>query len=204
MLNLLVAHHAEAVPFIERYRLSKRSGDNHPDYFENASIRLLITGQGEDRSRVSTTRFCQSAPVSRGEGWLNFGLAGSSTFSVGTLTRGYAVTRSGDNNLALAKWPTMPSDQSLPEVLIRSTHDPEQRYLDSGVYDMEAFALYDVLSGHHHQSKFWICKLVSDGPDRPLTNLNKRDLGRLIQKKAQSITVQSDILLRSLNAQIPE
>ena len=204
MLNLLVAHHAEAVPFIERYRLRKRSGDGHPDYFENTSLRLLITGQGERRSRDSTTRFCESVPVSKGEGWLNFGVAGSSMFPVGTLTRGYAVTRPGDYHLALAKWPTTEPEQSLPEALIRSVQEPEQRYLDSAVYDMEAIALYDVLSRHHQQSRFWICKLVSDSPDRSLNNVSKRNLGDLIQKKALLITSHSDILLQSLNSQKSE
>ena len=199
MLNLLVAHYAEAAPFIERYRLRKQSIDGQMEYFENASLRLLITGQGEQRSRSSITRFCETAPVVRGDGWLNFGLAGSSNFDVGTLTLGYSVIASGHDPLPLAKWPSSESVSALPAVLIRSVEDPEKRYQENGVYDMEAWALYDVLSRRRYQSQFWVCKLISDGPDQPLTKSHKRDLAELIQKKASSITDQSDILLRSLN-----
>lgn len=198
MLNLLVAHHAEAVPFIERYELIQVADLKPVKYLKNESVRLLIVGQGKDKCRASLLHFINQIPYSERDRWLNFGIAGSSQVSLGSLIRGASLMGSESEALALTDWPTREGDQKLPDSLIRTVKQPERIYKQAGVYDMEAAELYALLREHNCQERFWVFKLVTDGPTQPLDKLTQREIIDLIRKKALAITNQSDILLHSI------
>jgi hypothetical protein len=198
MLNLLVAHHAEAVPFIERYGLTRVADSNPVKYLKNGSVRLLITGQGKDRCRAALLGFIEQVPHSDQDRWLNFGVAGSSQFSLGSLVRGASLMGSEGAALALMDWPTQEGDQRLPDSVIRTAKQPERMYKQDGVFDMEAAELYALLGQHNCHERFWALKLVTDGPTQPVDKSTRRATIDLINIKASAITSQSDIFLQTV------
>lgn len=198
MLNLLVAHHAEAMPFIERYRLTRVADSNPMKYLQNESVRLLIVGQGNDKCRASLLQFIKQVPHSDQDRWLNFGIAGSSQFSLGSLVRGASLMGAGSRALALVDWPTQEGDQKLPDSVIRTVKQSERFYKQAGVYDMEAAELHALLREHNCHERFWVLKLVSDGPTQPADQFKQRAIIDLITKKALVIASQSDILLQTI------
>ena len=197
MLNLLVAHHAEASPFIKRYGLTRVADSDDLDYLENETVRLLIVGQGKDKCRISILRFIKEVPCLEQDRWMNFGIAGSSQFSVGELVRGASIEGSEYETHALVDWPTNGADQNMPGAVIRTVVKPERNYKESGVYDMECAELFALLRQHDYHKHFWVLKLVTDGPAQSVDKLRKREMTDLIRKKALVITNHSDMLLQS-------
>ncbi|MGI9318552.1 MAG: hypothetical protein ACR2QW_14575 [bacterium] len=196
MLNLLIAHHAEAAPFIEHYSLSVTKKENRLKYFESGAVRLLLTGEGEENSRASVSDFCAQLHGLEYDYWLNFGVAGSSQFPIGQLVRGSSIQYHGGESNDLAPWPIESADREIPGAIIRTVEKPELDYPGEGVFDMEVATLYSVLSeyGYDYDQRFMTLKLVSDGPARSADKLSKKAMIDLIKKNVQSITWHSDIL----------
>jgi nucleoside phosphorylase len=195
MLNIVTAHYLEATPFIDYYRLSRQQSDAGQLYYENRGIRLLITGQGRKNCLHSLKRYCAAVANNHRDWWINFGVAGSSQYPVGEMVQVEQIEARGVAEISLVTI----TELDMPLVLDHSVHTVETEYSKSGVYEMEAMTIAQLLEQSESLDRLLVIKLISDGPLQSAASNTKSKLKNLIKSHSDSIAAASDIILQQIN-----
>jgi len=191
---VLCAHKIEAEPFIQRYGMVQTSNVEGMTLFEGVGVQLLLTGQGRDNVARSLSKFFLRHSPQDIDYWLNFGIAGSSEFEIGTMITVCQVHHIS-TNMSLAV--NTAHCDTLPLCRCYTVDAIEQRYLTGGVYDMEAAAIVDALQAHNVLQQLRLLKLVSDGPGYSVENLDLHTIRLMVTENADLITRVSDQLMPS-------
>lgn len=183
MLNIVVAHRLEASPVIEGLSLKSRAWRGEQSLFLGPMCRLIISGQGAEACSQGTARLMEIAgseaqpdtdPFHRtGDYWLNFGIAGSACAAVGSLAHAGSVTDAMNHE----HWRLEPFFRhDLPTVNLLTVPSPKTVYEDDEMYDMEAAGMLRTLSRQDVPAlhRVAVLKLISDGPQQPVTLLNRK------------------------------
>ena len=202
-LTICTAHYPEAKPFIDHYRLTQYVSDNGQSYYANsvnqdAAIRLLVTGQGQENCEFSLGRFFTHVKEPEADLWLNFGIAGSAGFSIGSIVLATALidqqTRTR-RNLSLHDGNPLPCIPGRGEVVTAAS--PESLYLGDYLYDMEAAAIAGQLENRGILERLVVVKLVSDGPDQPIEKGFLSRVSNLIAETSPLLVEVSNCLMDS-------
>lgn len=177
MINIVTAFAGEARPFIDALSLDPRPGRGPFAVYQRGDVRLIISGMGVGGAEAAT-RFL-GGRADAADRWLNFGIAGSAQFEVGRLVvaRRVCGPSSGES------WRCYrPPALDWPAAVVRSVERIETAYAKPGVYDMEAAGICRALGPRRCAAQLSCIKLVSDGPHRPASRLDKKTVRAMLAK----------------------
>ncbi|MDD9857011.1 MAG: hypothetical protein OXU96_03010 [Gammaproteobacteria bacterium] len=177
MINIVAAFAGEARPFIDALSLGLQPGCGPFVVYERGDARLIISGMGVDSAEAAVRFLSDRADTANR--WLNFGIAGSAQFGLGMLVvaRRVCGPSSGES------WRCYrPPALSWPDAVVRSVERPETAYAKSGVYDMEAAGICRALGPRRCAAELSCIKLITDGPGRPASRLDKKTIRAMLAK----------------------
>lgn len=187
MLNILVAHKPEAAGIIQSFNL--RRDQNFPEYsvYSGDGIRVCITGSGFQRSCRATKYIHNSLRKSHPEEsleWMNFGIAGSGLFEIGSVVIADSVVHSATNK----KWnmrQLSPNYRLL--CCICSVDKPQEDYSSPVVYEMEAAGMMSALEEFDQCDNAVVIKVISDGPDYSVNCLTIESIQAVLSHSCKDI-----------------
>ncbi|MBX2869280.1 MAG: hypothetical protein KTR18_11430 [Acidiferrobacterales bacterium] len=194
MLVILVAHHAEGNALIEHYNLNQDHQDKSGRRFLGEEVCLRIIGQGETNARQSVIKELAAVSHPGNLHWLNIGIAGSAEWRAGSLVEVKQISSDQTTDNALSF--TLHQRKLAPPSVCLSVAEPTETYPQSGVVDMESYAIAAELSARSMLNSLTVVKLVADGPENPLNTLNLSDIRRLLDRSRIHIIGISDKLKR--------
>ena len=187
-LNLIVAHGLEAEPLIELFQLKQTRRASPFKLLGNESgVNLVVSGMGKERAAGATSRLaamqqCESAdaPVAA---WLNVGIAGHQSLSVGS---GVIANKITDSSSGAAFFPALILSDYASSALI-TVDRPEQDYPENAAYDMEAAGFWPTAAAAGAFEFAQAYKIVSDNPSQPTEKVDAALVRRLLLDQAGAL-----------------
>lgn len=159
-LNIIMAHRREATGLISKLKLKQQCVKPFHIYENDESkIRLVISGQGKTRMAAAVAHLSEPDSI-----FINLGIAGHKDAPLGEL---FAVSKL--SQLQGRQFYPKFSTKELPHCALTSVDVPEENYRSAMLYDMEAWAFYDIASLYTTHEKIYVYKMVSDNSEQPLT-----------------------------------
>jgi len=157
--------------------------------YAKESTYLVITGIGKINAAAATAHALSRLP---GNGCaINLGIAGSDN-PVGSLFRANRIIDdNSSNNQAL--YPPEISRHQLPGITVRSVDQPETNYRSSEAFDMEAHAFCKTARRYLTAELVQSLKVISDGPEKPLTKENNKQNDFMFSKQFVSNLIAQNI-----------
>ncbi len=109
--------------------------------------------------------------------WLNVGIAGHSTLSVGSVRLAERIVEVGSGR---AESPPALAGVEIATDALYTVDEPELRYLLMGLYDMEASGFLRAASRGVARELVQVLKIVSDNPSSPPSRLDRRTISQLV------------------------
>ena len=180
----VVALLSEAKPLIEKLRLKNLSIDSlHPIYANDEGTDwLVITGVGQLNAASGSASLYQACPKSNSANWVNIGIAGGGTNSIGELFYVRSV-RQKSTNTKNSFYPFILPNLKIKTADLITTDLPETNYNQEALFDMEAWAFYKILQKKITRELISVFKVVSDNSVESLNSLNKHSISSLIEGK---------------------
>ena len=195
VLQFIVAHAAEAQPIIQGLRLRRVPAADAPGprCFRGTAASLSICGQGAAAAQRAARALMQP-PRAPATIWCNFGVAGSGEYAGGTLVQAHTVVDATDDAVWPLTGPRLAGPlHGLPQTVVRTVAEPETRYAESGVYDMEAAGIARVPG---FECRRFVClKLVVDGPGLAVRELGLPQLRARLRAAAPALLAAIGLLL---------
>ena len=180
----VIALLSEAKPLIEKLRLKNLSIDAlHPIYANDEGTDwLVITGVGQLNAASGSASLYQACPTSNSANWVNIGIAGGGTNSIGELFYVRSV-RQKSTNTKNSFYPFILPNLKIKTADLITTDLPETNYNQEALFDMEAWAFYKILQKKITRELISVFKVVSDNSVESLNSLNKHSISSLIEGK---------------------
>lgn len=164
MIAIIVAHHLEARDLIERFDLRARPDVTARPVFENADMRVVISGPGTVSAAVGTTLALSLPAPARIGAVLNFGICGaSSEHRAGSLFHIHSV-RSCSGNRCF--YPDMLLNLGLPQASLETRESPyvsgDPVPLTADLVDMEGAGFFEAARAFLSPDRIFLLKVVSD------------------------------------------
>jgi adenosylhomocysteine nucleosidase len=188
---IVVALPCEARPLRRHLGLRAVATAHAYPTYRAGPIALIISGVGVAAAAAAVEAAAESERAGPRTRWLNVGIAGHPSLSVGTALLGSSVVdeRSGKC------WPlSHAADWPYVTAAIRTVQRPEEDYPEDYAYEMEAAGFVDAVRRFESDAFVQCLKVVSDNPQSPPRRVNARRVAALIDGRVDAI----DALLRSL------
>lgn len=216
MICLVVALPAEARPLIDAFKLQRHTSiTGFPVYTNKESTSLVVSGIGRLASATATAYLqglLQDFPDQNNitTGWLNIGIAGSGTLSVGDDILAHRIT---DLTTQQSFYPGLCFEPPCvtadvvtgdsPETAYPETANPETSNTGNTVYDMEAAGFYSAASRFSTAEIIHSYKIISDNKLQSVENITENFATGLISNKLDNlnkIITHINDLTRELNS----
>ncbi|MEE8624791.1 MAG: hypothetical protein V3T19_05575, partial [Acidiferrobacterales bacterium] len=138
MLHFVVALQAEAKPLIDHFGLRRRTGGAFPVY-ENENIALTVSGIGKVAAAAATGYLHAHTGNHSCIAWLNIGIAGHGRRAIGD---GVLIHKITDQITGRSWYPPLTFELPCASDGLITVDEPETRYRENGLYDMEAAGFY--------------------------------------------------------------
>ena len=172
-INIVVAHKAEAESLIELFLLERDQIDSH--IYQNREIRLILSGMGVESAFQACKQMFGLNPSP--DLWLNFGVAGSGEFEAGT----FVVCNQYFHNDEVIAFNSIDIHKfDIPVTSANTVTKPETEFLQTGVFDMESFAIAQFVKSLKQQ--LISIKLISDGPTTPMEDVTPARLKSFLRR----------------------
>ncbi len=195
---MVVALAAEAKPLVEHWHMTRDSTVSSFPIFVNSDGThwLIQCGVGKIVAATAVGFLAQRAQATKNDAWLNIGIAGSATHSLGTLIIGHKISDAG----GLRNWyPSQifqgPGLGLCPSTEIQTVDRPSDEYPKSGVVEMEASGFCGAAMRFGTVELVQAIKVVSDTPDHPIAQITKENVKGSIANKMKSIELVVNELL---------
>ncbi len=159
-IRFVVALPCEAAPLLGRFDLESASGD-HPYrvYHDRSKLHwLIVTGAGRHASGIATAYLAGLSRTTKAIAWLNLGVAGHATISLGEARAAHKIT---DMALGTAYYPPVIFEGLKSEALVTVT-EPQAAISAKMLVDMEASGFYASASNFASPELVHCIKIVSD------------------------------------------
>lgn len=184
MILIVCAFLPEARPLIERFKL-KYSSENSPfPLYQNAHLKLIISGPGKIASAAATSHLFTLFSSARPKSAFNFGLAGHASHEVGEGFIGHQIREFSTNQ---ALYPSLIFDLPCQTATISTVDTPESLYPEDCLYEMEAYGFYQTALRFSTCELIHVYKVVSDNSKAPLCSFNPKNARALIEKNLSTI-----------------
>lgn len=180
-VNLVVALGCEAKPLIRRFKLKQgKTIGGIRRYGNHDGLNLAVSGVG----KLATAAACgfiagrQLDERIAGAAWLNIGIAGHRSMSIGD---GALVHKVTDQASGRVSYPPMVLNVQCPTTSVVTVDHPETEYRQDAGYDMEA-SVFTATAGRFVTSELvQIYKVVSDNPRNPVEAVTEQRITRWIE-----------------------
>jgi len=176
VLNLIAATHVEAEPIIAALKLKKTSA--RLPYFKSKTTTLVVSGIGKCRAAAACAWLAakiSEEPIEEQQSWINFGIAGHSDASTGTVLAAHKVRDYASEKV----WFPPRIKAPLPSSDLVTVDKPLKEYLPGQLHDMEASGFIDTARLFCDAELVQTVKVVSDNEKQPFSNIStqlSRDL----------------------------
>ena len=144
---------------------------------------LILSGIGRHNSAAATTYLYMISKASRSTSWINLGTAGSGKGHYGDLCLVNKISNNGFSNTYPASMPKV----SFHKMNLFTTDVPLTDYTLHELIDMEGSAFYDITNKLSGREFICLMKVISDGPNNNIEDLNKFKIRELIKLNIANI-----------------
>lgn len=175
-MNFITAFHAEALPLIEKFQLSKRTEASPFPVFSNDRHNVVISGMGRAQASLAT-QYLFTEVINIPEPIINLGIAGHGELAIGTP---FIANRILHLDEKAVYYPPPVLKLDIANSGLQTCDIPETKYSHPIGYDMEAHgfcsAAYRSITREFVQS----IKFVSDNPTSPLVSFSPNLASKII------------------------
>ena len=189
----LVALKAEAKPIIKALNLCRiNDGSVYPIYKDKGEMNwLVISGIGQKKAACAAKFLYERSGAKDWSVWVNVGIAGSSSGNYGQLFLIDKITQASSNKCF---YPSSVIKTNLNKGELLTVDEPLVDYSTVDLVDMEAAEFMRVSSKMSIRDLILVFKVVSDGPNNSIKNLNANRISDLISKNISQIIGHLDKL----------
>ena len=144
---------------------------------------LILSGIGRHNSAAATTYLYMISQASRSTSWINLGIAGSGKGHYGDLCLVNKISNNGSSNAYPATMPKV----TFHKMNLFTTDVPLTDYTLHELIDMEGSAFYDITNKLSGREFICLMKVISDGPNNNIEDLNKFKIRELIKLNIANI-----------------
>ena len=185
-IRWVIALKEEAQVILDYYKLKPINEKTiYPIYKnEEETHWLTICGIGRNNAAASTAYLYAYSNASNYTSWINIGIAGSGKGNYGDL---YLVDKISTYQRKISTYPSILPKATLPKMHLFTSDIPISDYSTYELIDMEGSAFFDIAS--KLTSKEFIClmKVISDGPENDIKEINKSKISNLIKENLLKI-----------------
>ena len=184
-IRWVVALKAEAEIILDEYNMNFDPEFTLFQVFRNFEKTrwLILSGVGRHNSAAATTYLYMISKASRSTCWINLGIAGSGKGHYGDLCLVNKISNNGFSNTYPA---TMPK-ASTHKMNLFTSDVPLTDYTLHELIDMEGSAFYDITNKLSGREFICLMKVISDGPNNDIEDLNKFKIRELINLNIANI-----------------
>ncbi len=183
-INLVLALKSEARPLIEHFELKETRTESGLGLFERAGLSLVIGGIGKAAVANAVATLSESREEGEEQAWINLGLAGHQTHSLGQAFLAHSVEDARSGEIWRLRSPVI---QDLPSAAVKTVERPELDYPEDCLYDMEASAFVAAVSRRAPDDLIHVMKIVSDNREHSIRQLDRRTAVRLVAHQLKAI-----------------
>ena len=144
---------------------------------------LILSGIGRHNSAAATTYLYMISQASRSTSWINLGIAGSGKGHYGDL----CLVNKINNNSSSNTYPATMPKVTFHKMNLFTTDVPLTDYTLHELIDMEGSAFYDITNKLSGREFICLIKVISDGPNNNIKDLNKFKIRELIKLNIANI-----------------
>lgn len=144
---------------------------------------LILSGVGRHNSAAATTYLYMISKASRSTCWINLGIAGSGKGHYGDLCLVNKISNNDSSNTYPATMPKV----TFHKMNLFTTDVPLTDYTLHELIDMEGSAFYDITNKLSGREFICLMKVISDGPNNDIEDLNKFKIRELINLNIANI-----------------
>ncbi|MDC0548142.1 hypothetical protein OAP20_00185 [Alphaproteobacteria bacterium] len=184
-IRWVVALKAEAEIILDEYNMNFDPEFTLFQVFRNFEKTrwLILSGIGRHNAAAATTYLCMISDASRSTSWINLGIAGSGKGHYGDLCLVNKISNNGASNTYPATMPKV----SFHKMNLFTTDFPLTDYTLHELIDMEGSAFYDITNKLSGREFICLMKVISDGPNDNIEDLNKFKIRELIKLNIANI-----------------
>ena len=144
---------------------------------------LILSGIGRHNSAAATTYLYMISKASRSTCWINLGIAGSGKGHYGDLCLVNKISNNDSSNTYPATMPKV----TFHKMNLFTSDVPLTDYTLHELIDMEGSAFYDITNKLSGREFICLMKVISDGPNNDIEDLNKIKIRELINLNIANI-----------------
>ena len=144
---------------------------------------LILSGVGRHNSSAATTYLYMISKASRSTCWINLGIAGSGKGHYGDLCLVNKISNNDSSNTYPATMPKV----TFHKMNLFTSDVPLTDYTLHELIDMEGSAFYDITNKLSGREFICLMKVISDGPNNDIEDLNKFKIRELINLNIANI-----------------
>ena len=144
---------------------------------------LILSGIGRHNAAAATTYLCMISDASRSTSWINLGIAGSGKGHYGDLCLVNKISNNDSSNTYPATMPKV----TFHKMNLFTSDVPLTDYTLHELIDMEGSAFYDITNKLSGREFICLMKVISDGPNNDIEDLNKFKIRELINLNIANI-----------------
>ena len=184
-IRWVVALKAEAEIILDEYNMNLDPEFTLFQVFRNFEKTrwLILSGIGRHNSAAATTYLYMISQASRSTSWINLGIAGSGKGHYGDL----CLVNKISNNGSLNTYPATMPKVTFHKMNLFTTDVPLIDYTLHELIDMEGSAFYDTTNKLSGREFICLMKVISDGPNNNIEDLNKFKIRELIKLNIANI-----------------
>ena len=179
MLTILTALPCETAPLVDHLDLGRHERLSRFPVYAGTDIRLVQCGVGKRGVQAAVNEVVAEFGE-QSTAWLNVGVGGAPHRCVGDAVLANKVI---DAACGDCWYPTIPGAVPCDTDVVVTVAQPESSYPDDAIYDMEAAGFYAAACKHSVVDLVHVVKIVSDGPQHPISSLTAESIAALIHKK---------------------
>jgi len=184
MINIVAALPVEAKPIIQHFRLQKIQGNHSFTIFSNGDVELIVSGVGAIAAATATGYLAARRGHQQVVAWLNIGIVGSLSRSVGDAVLAHSVT---DVTNGQRYYPSLIFAPMCDTASVVTVPKPETSYDGESVFDMEASGFYAAATRFNSNELIHCLKVVSDNQHNSVSNISEPLVKALITEQMEKI-----------------
>ena len=184
MMNLVVALKAEARPLIRHYELHDRQADTAFPVYLGTDMALVVSGPGKAAAASATACLQGLTQGSKGNAWLNIGIAGHATYAIGD---GRIANRITEHATDRSWYPPQVHELDIETGRLLTVDSPENDYTVDTLYDMEAAGFYPAACQFSTSELVQCFKVVSDNKMHANTKITAKHCEQLVASQLKTI-----------------
>ncbi len=190
VIYVVAALRCEAKPLIAHYQL-KGVGKGPFPVYEGEDICLVVSGVGKVAAAAATGYMQGMRGDAEFDAWLNIGVAGHRTRSVGEGVLAHKVV---DEACAQRWYPTILFDSPSPTETLITVDQPQTVYPECFLYDMEGAGFFGSAVRFSTTELIHCFKIISDNESSPAEWVSEKHVVGLIEKRLGDIDGLIDAL----------